>query len=577
MHPAWSLHETHPMIRLSLTIAALLCLAVAEAQDFVHWEVPHVRPLEISADGTRLYAVNTADHRLEVFDSSGDSVSHLGSIPVGLAPVSVRARTPNEVWVVNHISDSVSVVRFDGPGLGRVVATLDTDDEPCDVVFAGSPQRAFVSCSQVNAVQVFDPVALGAPVGQITINGEDPRALAVSPDGTRVYAAIFESGNGTTSIGGPGLNEGGYPPDVVSLNSGPYGGQNPPRVAHIVRKDDDGRWYDDNGTNWSRWVSGNAAHESGRPVGWDLVDHDVAIIDTTTLGVTYAERMMNICMALAVNPVTGVVHVVGTDATNEIRFEPNLNGTFVRVMHGAVAGTGGPTARDDLNPHLTYTTSSIPAPLRKRSVGDPRGISFAPDGLSGFVTGMGSNNIVAVDGSGKRVASKAPIRVASGPTGLVHHPTRTRLFVLGRFEGALSVVDLESYAEVQRVAYYDPTPEAIKNGRPFLYDTHTSSGLGQASCGSCHVDARMDRLAWDLGNPAGDVKSVDGQNLAAGVLDDDAVFDDFHPMKGPMVTQTLQDIIGKEPLHWRGDKDGIEEFNGAYPNLQGDDARSCRS
>lgn len=43
-------------------------------------------------------------------------------------------------------------------------------------------------------------------------------------------------------------------------------------------------------------------------------------------------------------------------------------------------------------------------------------------------------------------------------------------------------------------------------------------------------------------------------------------------MKGPMMTQTLQDIIGKEPLHWRGDRTGIEEFNGAFLSLMADDA-----
>jgi hypothetical protein len=42
-------------------------------------------------------------------------------------------------------------------------------------------------------------------------------------------------------------------------------------------------------------------------------------------------------------------------------------------------------------------------------------------------------------------------------------------------------------------------------------------------------------------------------------------------MKGPMTTQTLQDIIGKEPHHWRGDRDGLEQFSGAFMGLQGDD------
>ncbi len=32
------------------------------------------------------------------------------SVPVGLEPVAVAARSETEVWVVNHLSDSVSIV-----------------------------------------------------------------------------------------------------------------------------------------------------------------------------------------------------------------------------------------------------------------------------------------------------------------------------------------------------------------------------------------------------------------------------------------------------------------------------------
>jgi hypothetical protein len=84
---------------------------------------------------------------------------------------------------------------------------------------------------------------------------------------------------------------------------------------------------------------------------------------------------------------------------------------------------------------------------------------------------------------------------------------------------------------------------------------------------SCHVDARTDRIAWDLGDPAGAVKPLDQECLTAIVTP----CEDFHPMKGPMLTQTLQDIVGKEPFHWRGDRDGLEEFNGAFQTLLGDD------
>jgi len=195
------------------------------------------------------------------------------------------------------------------------------------------------------------------------------------------------------------------------------------------------------------------------------------------------------------------------------------------------------------------------------------------NGNIAYVSGRGSNNVVAIDRSGNRLVNIAPIPVGEGPTGLAIHEERDRLYVLNQFDGSLSTIDLTSHSEIARTPFFDPTPVAIKTGRKHLYDTHRTSGLGHVSCASCHADARMDRLAWDLGDPAGEVKEVSSprHNLGANVPALNTGFTDFHPMKGPMTTQTLQDIIGKEPHHWRGDKDGIEEFNGAYVALMGDD------
>ena len=192
-------------------------------ESFVNWENPHVHPLHITPDGSKLLAVNTPDNSLMVYDISGNSTRQIASIPVGLDPVSVRARTNNEVWVVNHVSDTISVVNL---SKGQVVATLNTDDEPADVVFAGAPQKAFVSASQANLLNVFNPTNLSAAPKSIFINGEDPRALAVSKDGRQVYVAIFESGNGTTVVTGGKRNN--WEIDLVRRPEGPYGGINLP-------------------------------------------------------------------------------------------------------------------------------------------------------------------------------------------------------------------------------------------------------------------------------------------------------------------------------------------------------------
>jgi len=306
--------------RRTAVLWGLLCVWAFSAPawasgSFVNWENPQVHPLEMTPDGTRLLAVNTADNRLMVFELAGPAPRLVASIPVGLEPVSVRARTNTEVWVVNHISDSVSIVSL---VTNNVVATVPTDDEPADVVFAGAPRRAFITCSQVNTVLVVDPARPLAQAVRVPLKGEDPRALAVSADGRKVYAAIFESGNGTTALGGGATLPGLYPPNVVSDPSGPYGGINPPpnkgaafepAIARglptpppgplIVRQNASGQWLDDNAHDWTALVSGANAAASGRRPGWKLSDRDLAIIDTATLSVTYASGLMNLNMALA--------------------------------------------------------------------------------------------------------------------------------------------------------------------------------------------------------------------------------------------------------------------------------------
>ncbi|QOJ00330.1 MAG: YncE family protein [Phycisphaeraceae bacterium] len=561
---------------------------------FVNWESAHVHPLELTPDRTRLLAVNTPDNRLEVFDITGPGPVLTASIPVGVDPVSVRARTNGEAWVVNHVGDNVSVVDLNAL---HVIATLRVADEPADVAFAGG--KAFVTCMTTSQVFVFNTADLNQPPTILALEGNEPRSLAVSPDGARVFAAFFRSGNGTTVLGGgidPNIaNRLAFPPNVVNHPSGPYGGVNPPPnvgttfvppinpalggglpVSLIVKRRPDGRWFDDNTREWTNLVTGPNAPLSGRPVGWELVDHDVAIIDPATLATTYAGGMLNINMGLAVNPASGLVTVVGTDALNHVRYEPVINGVFLRVNMGAFdpAAPAG-TSAVDLNPHLTYQVRTLPREQRDHSLGDPRAIVWTADGTTAYVAGMGSNNVAAVAPSGARLLPR-PIDVPEGPTGLALDEATGRLFVLSKFAAALSVIDTSSGVLVSTSEFFDPTPAAIKAGRKHLYDTRKNSGLGYVSCASCHVDGRTDRLAWDLGDPSANKDPVAGNNLGQGLTglapgSTQPAFADFHPMKGPMTTQTLQDIIGKEPHHWRGDRRGIEAFAHAFIGLQGND------
>jgi len=82
----------------------------------------------------------------------------------------------------------------------------------------------------------------------------------------------------------------------------------------------------------------------------------------------------------------------------------------------------------------------------------------------------------------------------------------------------------------------------------------------------------MDLIAWDLGDPSGQMQT----NSTVLFLGNLAFTNNstFHPMKGPMTTQTLRGLNGLDPFHWRGDRTNFTHFNIAFPGLLGNSALS---
>jgi hypothetical protein len=72
----------------------------------------------------------------------------------------------------------------------------------------------------------------------------------------------------------------------------------------------------------------------------------------------------------------------------------------------------------------------------------------------------------------------------------------------------------------------------------------------------------FDAIAWDLGNPTGTFVSPPPGQV-------DPLLTGFHPMKGPMTTQTLRGLTGIALLHWRGDRANLDAFNPAFASLLG--------
>lgn len=526
-----------------LVFSALLVLcgagrAVAQTA-YEHFESPQVHPARLTPDGTKLLVANTADSRLSVFSlASPQSPTLVAEIPVGLEPVSVNARTDDEVWVVNAVSDSISIVSL---SQGLVVDTLPVGDEPADVVFAGSPQRAFVSVARRNEVRVYDP-STRALVKTLALQGESPRALAVSPSGGSVYAAFALSGNRTTII----------PPSQAPAQPAPTNPNlpAPPQVGLIVDAKD------------PSWTS---------VVRYTMPDNDVVEINAGTQTVTrYFSRVGTVNLGLAVQPTTGTLYVANTDARNLVRFEPNLRGHIVdnRITRITTASTPVITPVD-LNPGLDYAV--LPnATAKSTALAQPTDVVFEPSGSYAWVAAFGTDRVARIDANGTVVArvevgpstgATVNPRTKRGPRGLALDGVSGTLYVVNRISNTLSVVNTASAAVVREVAVgtYDPSSTTIRQGRGFLYDAKLS-GNGTASCASCHIDAELDLLAWDLGNPGGTMQTV--TDPATGTFS-------LHPMKGPMTTQTLKGLKANEPFHWRGDKAKFNDFNGAFDSLMG--------
>jgi YVTN family beta-propeller protein len=586
-------------------IAATIVLYSAPARAFVTFESGQVRPLAKSPDGNRLFVCNTPDNRLEIFDIDAGEITHVTSVPVGLEPVAVAARTNTEIWVVNHLSDSVSIIDISDIDSPRVTRSLTVGDEPRDIVFAGAAfDRAFVTTAHRGQnipmdpqlttagvgradVWVFDANNLGASFGGdeltiVTLFGDTPRPLAVSPDGTRVYAGVHFSGNQTTVLGeghvanirDPMTNALIMPRPTYALplpDTDVHGAERP-EVGLIV-KWNGSAWVDENGLDRSFWVRFN------------LPDYDVFAIDATaTPPIQVAgtpgrfPHVGTTLFNMAVNPANEKVYVTNLEAFNEVRFEgpgdfasSTVRGRLVESRITVIDPVAETVTPIHLNKHIDYDSpfDAAPNPTNEKSLAFPLEMQFTADGTTLYVAALGSSKIGMYDTAELEsnsfvpdVDSQIPV-TGGGPTGLVLDEANSRLYVLTRFDNSVSVVSTATGSETQHVALHNPEPPSVVAGRPFLYDAAHTSSRGDQACASCHIFGDMDQLAWDLGNP--DDETIENEIPfilgPLGIIDED-----FHPMKGPMTTQSLRGMDNHGPMHWRGDRNGRPEESNAQPN-----------
>ncbi|RIL07351.1 MAG: hypothetical protein DCC71_03305 [Proteobacteria bacterium] len=522
---------------------------------------PQTRPMALSNDGARLYVANTTSGTLSVLDVSNPlQPSELAEIKVGHDPTSVAVRPglvngDELVFVVNHISDSISVVSRNRLAVVQTLQELDPNgvtltDEPVAIVFA-TPERAFVTLDQPNQVLVLDVDANGRASIQpnrLAIAAQAPRALAVA--GGKLYVAPFESGNQTEFPscwpGDPRNGQG------VSEN-------------HAARTDE--------GCEFNLQFFEGVAFQNGQPVldlgaifdfaavnpniggqvirDTDLPDRDLFVFDAQTLALEQTLDTLGTMLAgLAAHagPNGTRVWVAHTEANNQVDGLRDLDNRLFENRLAVLDCQGGscaPVQTVDLDASSAARGSS-------QTVPNPWGIDVSGDGDTVVVTAAAADGdpgdgrppmhgFFTLDRDGNVLGSAT---VGALPEGVLLRSNGAGqaqvAYVLNTADSTVSVVDVSNAASPQVVVAAlevgaDPTPPQIRLGRIGFHSARGATNKTFA-CGSCHPNGNIDQLQWTINATLapGEGPAPDGQHAE------------------PRTTQPIRGLRDTLPLHWEG-------------------------
>ena len=524
---------------------------------------PQVKPMALSNDGTRLYVANTTSGTLSVLDVKNPlAPSSLAELKVGHDPTSVAVlpglvNGDELVFVVNHISDSISVVSRNELAVIQTIQELDAEgvtrtNEPVSIAFSG-PSRAFVTLDEPNQVLVLDIDANGhASINatRLPIHAQAPRGLAVA--GGKLFVAAFESGNQTEFPScfpddpralGVTENNAVRTDEGCEFTTELIGGINPANLQLQL------------GTIFE--FAANDPNIGGRVIrDTDLPDRDLFVFDAQTLApeptVSTIGTMLSGVAAYelpTMGPLSATrLWVPHTEARNEIDGLRDLdNHLFVNrvAVLNCMGGTCTPVNTVDLD-------ASAAAAGLGQTVPNPWGIAVSGDGNTVVVTAAAADGdpgdgrpamhglfTLDRDGNvrGSALVGALPegVTLRSGPSGEAQVA-----YVLNTADSSVSVVDLADPQHPATVGSalvvgHDPTPAQIRLGRVAFHTARGSTNKTFA-CGSCHPNGNIDQLQWVINsvNNPDDGKDAGGQ------------------FAEPRTTQPIRGLRNTLPLHWEG-------------------------
>lgn len=440
---------------------------------------PHASPIAIQDE--HVFVANTPSDTVDVIAKATRKI--VRRIHVGIDPVSIAVRPDGlEIWVANHVSDSVSVIDNDSesPAYLQVIATVQQFDEstkstrfdePVGIAFA-SNEKAYVALSSENKIAVIN-VATHKVEKRLHISAQDPRAIAVRGD--RLYVLPFESNNKTQLSGGRGDEIDG---ELVTFDA------------------------------WEHSIANNNVLSLGHVT--DIVKHpkvpdrDLYVFDTKTDKLVETVDTLGTLLYGITVDTKGRVYVAQTDARNDV------NGRSGTKKHGlkelenraffnqitSVSFSGNEAEKPafiDLEPLPPHH------PKPGQAFATPYAIAVSEDDSTLVATAAGSDKVFTVDAASGDVVGS--VKVDSVPQGIALESDAA--WVLNAVANTVSLLDISDPANLtvmDTITLEDPTHPEFKRGR-IAFNDASASTTETFSCASCHPNGHTDQLLWVLKTP----------------------------------------------------------------------------
>jgi YVTN family beta-propeller protein len=365
------------------------------------------------------------------------------------------------------------------------------------------------------------------------IVGDDPRTLAITPDGG--HALVANYGDRTVSA----IDLSAF--EEVSLwpvGAKPYG----------IVTDGVNAYVTEFGTGKLRSIKLSSGSTLGEidagafPAGVALdlygarllvthmFDGDITIVETSS----FTSQMVistgldnNVSQSISVSP-DGTRAYVPQTRSNVSNLELSFDSTVFPVVNVVNLDVPALISKD----RITLDTADEPVNL-------PFAVAITPESDRAFVLNSGSDAVSVINLETNR--GVAHLAVGSNPRGIVMSPDGTRAYVNNVLDGTLSVIDTAGLSVVETVVLTDiPLDPQILLGKQ-IFNSAADPVLstdGWISCASCHFDGGLDQRTW------------------LGLSD------------GPRNTQALFGVGETLPIHWSGDLDELADTELTIRNLQ---------